>query len=79
MTFIEYLNNDSCSRSWGVIITKEDVTDIRKTIPGKAIIDLKIGDSIFSYLLTEHSDLLFTMDSDENKKSSSCFIFKGDL
>ena len=76
MTFQEYLNQKEIKRSHGVVVKKSDCEYITKAI-GYGLdkyIRLKILDTYYDYVTKIGSDLLYSIDSDGNPKSSSCFV-----
>ena len=78
MTFTEYINQTTPKRQVNVTITENDCYQTFNDYACKVIV-LLINDTFYHYLLPKdrpsYSTLLWTMDSDGNKKSLSCFRF----
>ena len=78
MIFNEYINQTNPKRQHNVKVSEKDCYQTFNTYNGKVIV-LLINDTLYHYLLPKdrpsYSTLLWTMDSDGNKKSLSCFRF----
>jgi len=76
MTFQEYLNQNPIKRRYNVVVTKDDIYQMYSDGPKRRIVELVIQGKHFNYLLLDSSQCLFSMDSDGNKKSTTCFIYE---
>jgi len=75
MNFQQYISQQNPVRHYSVNVMENDCTQIYNVHFGGKVIVLTIDDTMYSYLLTPDSNVLYSMDSDGNKKSMSCFRF----
>ena len=77
MTFQQYINQENPTRQHNVEVQFSDCKAIFKNaLPGEHLITLEIFGEELTYLLTDDSPYLYTMDEKGNKESSSCFIWQ---
>jgi hypothetical protein len=82
MTFKEYVNQEDPIRFPKVYLEEKDIDMhlLVETKPKKVWeISLKIAEKYYSYRINEGDNVVWTMDEDGNKRSSSCFRFNGIL
>lgn len=75
MTFTEYLNQPDPVYMPNVIITESDCDTVFTNVKGDISISLTINGKLY-YYVTDTYNRLWTIDSDGNKKSRSCFSFQ---
>jgi hypothetical protein len=75
MTFTEYLNQTEPQRNPRVIITENDCDTLFTNAKGDTTISLTINERRYYYVMTANNPRFWTIDSDGNKKSRSCFYF----
>jgi hypothetical protein len=83
MTFKEYVNQEDPIRFPKVYLTEDDFEMclmVHTNNPRKVWeISLKMFGEYYRYQINEGDNIVWTMDEDGNKRSSSCFRFNGIL
>jgi hypothetical protein len=76
MNFQQYIIQENPKKRNFVKVRYQDIEQIQSSILGQSIITLKIHGTLYDYLLTKESEILYTIDQDGNKKRRSCFSYK---